>query len=242
MRKKLIPQELVAQSGGAVLRNKLPFRQRAGETTMNRRHYTIMTIDDHRAAAREWAIVHRSVAEFGNAIFEILKDRRRAGQPSKALCGRIPRTLKRIHTALDKIQIGMRELQIRTLPDVAESVACWLENAALEPAAIVQEVTGVLELDRHITAAKALGPAQPAVRRFLNIISLRRHLPVRMMDDALRVLHLIQFLRCQMEDLQFYSLRGRGIPWVNCWLGRNNYVDGGKVGNTDMDNTPLEVN
>jgi len=202
---------------------------------MNRRHYTIMTIDDHRAAAREWATVHRSVAEFGNAIFEILKDRRRAGQPAKALCGRIPRTLKRIHTALDKIQIGMRELQIRTLPDDAESVACWLENAALEPAAIVQEVTGVLELDRHITAAKALGPAQPAVRRFLNIISLRRHLPVRMMDDAIRVLHLTQFLRCQMETLQFDSLRGRGIPWVNCWLGSNNYVDGGDAGNPTLE-------
>jgi hypothetical protein len=33
---------------------------------MNRRHYTIMSIDDHRAAVLEWTTVHRSVAEFEN--------------------------------------------------------------------------------------------------------------------------------------------------------------------------------
>jgi hypothetical protein len=62
------------------------------------------------------------------------------------------------------------------------------------------------------------------------------------MDDAIRVLHLVQFLRCQMEDLQFHSLRGRGIPWVNCWLGSFNYFDGGAVGSPEMSNTALEVN
>ncbi len=33
---------------------------------MNRRNYTTMTLDDHRAAAREMATVHRSVAEFNS--------------------------------------------------------------------------------------------------------------------------------------------------------------------------------
>ena len=209
---------------------------------MNRRHYTIMTIDDHRAAAREWAMVHRSVAEFENAIFKILEDGRRAGRSAKALCGRIPSTVKRIHKALDRIQAGMRELQIRTLPGDAESATCWLETPAVEPAGVAQQVTGELVVHQHIAAARALGPSQPAVRRFLHIISLRRHLPVRIMDYAIRALHLIQFLRCQMEALQFDSLRGRGIPWVNCWLGRNNYVDGGAAGNTDLGNPTLEVN
>jgi hypothetical protein len=209
---------------------------------MNRRHYTIMTIDDHRAAAREWVMVHRSVAEFDSAIFEILKVGRRAGQSAKAQCGRIPSTVKRIHKALDKIQIGMRALQIRTLTGGATSAACWLETATMEPAAMVQQATSVLAVGQHIAAAMALAPAQPAVRRFLNIIQLRRHLPVRIMDDAIRVLHLIQFVRCQMEDLQFYALRGRGIPWVNCWLGPNNYVDGREAGNTDLGNPTLGVN
>jgi len=31
---------------------------------MNRKHYTVMTIDDHRAAAHECSTIHRSVAEF----------------------------------------------------------------------------------------------------------------------------------------------------------------------------------
>ena len=209
---------------------------------MNRRHYTVMTIDDHSAAAREWNTVHRSVAEFENAIFKTLKDGRRAGRSAAVVCRRIPGTVKRIHQALDRIQAGMGALQFRTLSGDAESVGCWVEGATLESAAIVPQAAGVWAVDQHITAARALGPAQPAVRRFLDIIRLRRHLPVRIMDDAIRVLHLVQFLRCQMEDLQFYSLTGRGIAWVNCWLGSFNYFDGGAVGNTDMGNTALEVN
>ena len=189
---------------------------------MNRRSYTVMTIDDHRAAAREWSTIHRSVAEFENAIFKTLKDGRRAGRSAADVCRRIPGTVKRIHQALDRIQAGMGALQFRTLSGDAESADCWVEVATLESAAIVPQAAGVWAVDQHITAARALGPAQPAVRRFLDIIRLRRHLPVHIMDDAIRVLHLVQFLRCQMEDLQFHSLTGRGIPWVNCWLGSFN--------------------
>ena len=209
---------------------------------MNRRHYTGMTIDDHRAAAREWDTVHRAVAEFENAIFKTLKDGRRAGRSAAGVCRRIPGTVKRIHKGLDKIRAGMGALQYRTLPGDAESAGCWMEAVTLESAAIVPQATGAWAVDQHITAARALGPAQPAVRRFLDIIRLRRHLAVRIMDDAIRVLHQFQFLRCQMEDLQFYSLTGRGIPWVNCWLGSFNYFDGDAVGGPDMRNTAWEVN
>ena len=208
---------------------------------MNRTYLTIMTFDDHRAAAHEWSTVHRSVAEFENAIFKTLKDGRRSGRSAADVCRRIPGTVKRIHKALDRIQAGMGALQFRTQPGDAESAGCWLEAATLESAAIVPQATGAWAVDQHITAAKALGPSQPAVRRFLNIIRLRRHLPVRIMDDAIRVLHLVQFLRCQMEDLQFYSLRGRGILWVNCWLGSFNYFDGSAVGSPIMGNTALEL-
>jgi hypothetical protein len=46
------------------------------------------------------------------------------------------------------------------------------------------------------------------------------------MDDAIRVLHLIQIVRLEMNDLQFYMLFGRGIPRVNYWQGQSNHFDG----------------
>ena len=73
--------------------------------TMNRRHYTIMTIDDHRAAAREWATVHRSVAEFENIT-----------SMARGAPGRLHTNVKRIHKALERILIGMRDVEARTLP------------------------------------------------------------------------------------------------------------------------------
>lgn len=198
---------------------------------MNRRHYTIMTIDDHRAAAREWATVHRSLTEFENIT-----------SAARGAPGRLHTNVQRIHKALDRIQTGMREVEARTLPSDAGCGSHWLAVVTVEPVTAVRRPSLVLTIDDHIAAARALGPSQPAVRRFLDIISLRRHLPVRIMDDAIRVLHLTQFLRCQMETLQFDSLRGRGIPWVNCWLGSNNWVDSSAAGNTDLGNTALEVN
>jgi hypothetical protein len=198
---------------------------------MNRRHYTIMTIDDHRAAAREWATAHRSVAEFENISRTV------RGAP-----GRLHTNVKRIDEALERIRTEMREVLLRTLPAEAHKDSCWrAADTAKAATAALQRATRVWTLDDHIAAARALGPSQPAVRRFAGIISNRRHLPVRIMDDAIRVLHLIQFVRCQMEDVQFYTLRGRGIPWVNCWLGRFNYFDGDETGNTDQDKTTLEV-
>jgi hypothetical protein len=136
----------------------------------------------------------------------------------------------------------MRDVEARTLPSDAGFGSHWLAAVTVQPVTAVRRPCLVLAIDDHIAAARALSPSQPAVRRFLDIISLRRHLPVRIMDDAIRVDHLVQIVRCEMEDVQFYTLRGRGIPWVNYWLGPNNYVDGGDAGNTDVGNATAGVN
>lgn len=191
---------------------------------MNRRHLTIMTIDDHRAAAREWAAVHRSVAAF-DKITRIAR-----GAPD-----RLHTNVKRIHKALERILIGMREVEARPLPSDAGRGSEWLAAVPVQPATPAREPSRVLTIDDHITCARLLGPSQPAIHRFLDITSLRRHLPVRILDDAIRIDHLVQVVRCEMEDVQFYTLRGLGVAWVNCWLGRNNYFDGGAAGNNDLE-------
>lgn len=191
---------------------------------MNRRQLTIMTIDDHRAAAREWAAVHRSVAEFENIT------RTARGAPD-----RLHTNVKRIHKALEMILIGMRDVEARTLPGDAGCGPEWLATVPVLPATPARGPSRVLTIDDHITCARLLGPSQPAINRFLDITSLRRHLPVRIMDDAIRIDQLVQIVRCEMEDVQFYTLRGRGVAWVNCWLGWNNYFDGGAAGNNDLE-------
>jgi len=189
-----------------------------------------MTLDDHRAAAREMAIVHRGVAEFQNTIPRVFEEARQAGRSRRDLQRRMRTNLKRVHRSLEKIQAGMREAQTRTRPGDAHD-SCWQEIATVEPTATIQRVTGVLPLDQHIAAARAFGPSHPAIHRFLDIINMRRYLPVRIMDYAIRINHLIQILRCEMEDFQFYTVSGRGIPWVNCWLGSSNHFDGVEAGN-----------
>jgi len=190
---------------------------------MNRRHYTIMTIDDHRAAAREWATVHRSVAEFENITSTA------RGTPC-----RLHTNVTRIHRALERILTGMREVAAHTLPGGARVDSCWRLPDTVKPATATRRPSRVLMIDDHIAAARALGPSQPAVHRFVDIISNRRHLPVRLMDFAIRIDHLVQIVRCEMEDVQFYTLRGRGIPWVNCWLGPFNYFEGEEEGDTEQ--------
>jgi hypothetical protein len=180
---------------------------------MSRNRYTIMTIQDHRAAEREWAKVHRSVTEFQNFI------RSARGTPS-----RLHTNVRRIHKAMETIRTGMLEVVARTLPGNARSDSCWQEPETLPPAATPRPARS-LTIGDHIAAARALGPSESAVHRFIAIISNRRHLPVRILDFAIRIDHLIQIVRCEMEDVQFYTLRGRGITWVNCWLGPSNYFD-----------------
>jgi hypothetical protein len=185
---------------------------------VNRRYLTIMTIDDHRTAACEWATVHRCVDELENII--------RSGR-------RVPDTLhtnvKRIHRDLGRIRREMQEVQACTLPGDHEGDDCWQEIKTVNPAAVAWRSTAVLTLEDHITAARALGPSQPAIHRFLDIISNRRHLPVRILDWAIRIIHLIQIVRCEMEDVQFTTIRGRD-RWVNYWLGSSNCFDGNEGG------------
>ena len=136
---------------------------------MNRRHLTIMTIDNHRAAAREMATIHRSVAVFENAIIKIFEDRWRVGRSARWVRDRIRRNLKRVHKSLDRIQTGMEEVQTRTLAGDEQSDSCWRETVKAELSATVEHVTGVPELDQHVAAGRALGPAKPAMNRFLDI-------------------------------------------------------------------------
>jgi hypothetical protein len=134
---------------------------------------------------------------------------------------------------LEKIRIGMRDVLDRMLPDASGAGGCWASAAtpSTDPATTTgQRPTRVLSVDDHIVAARALGPSQPAINRFLEIISQRRRLPVRLLDCGIRIEHLIQIIRCEMEDVQFYTMRGRGIPWVNCWLGSSNYFEGAEQG------------
>jgi hypothetical protein len=134
--------------------------------------------------------------------------------PATETSERVRRNLQRIRKALDGIQIAMRAVQACTLPLDRLSEYSWKPSETLTPAVARRHPTEVLTLDDHIAAARALGPAEPAMDRFLDIINRRRHLPVRIMDDAIRVLHLIQVVRLEMNDLQFYTLSGRGLPRV----------------------------
>lgn len=84
-------------------------------------------------------------------------------------------------------------------------------------------------------AARAFGLSQPAIDRFLHIINDRRHLPVRIMDSAIHVYHLIQIIRCEMDDVQFYTLHEPGIPYPQCWLGEFSYFEGGEGGDAAQD-------
>jgi hypothetical protein len=200
-----------------------------GRTTMNRRHLTIMTFDDHSAAAREWATVHRCVAEFDNII--------RFG------C-RVPERLranvKRILRDLDGIRREMHELQARTRIGDSHAHDSWQEIISTEAPAAVTRATTVLPLDQHITAARALGAAKLAILRFMKITGDRRHLPVRILDFGLRIEHEIHAVQCVMDDVQHATLRGRD-RLVDCWLGHFNYFDGDEAGSTGQDKTILEA-
>ena len=95
----------------------------------------------------------------------------------------------------------------------------WKPAETRAPVVASRHTTEAVTIVDHIAAARALGPAEPAIDRFLEIINRRRHLPVRIMDEAIRVLHLIQIVRLEMNDLQFYTLSRRGTPRVNCGQG-----------------------
>ena len=173
-----------------------------------------MTIDDHRAAMRELATVHRAVDEFERDHSKTFEVGRHLEPPAAETSKRVRLNLQRIRKVLDRVQIGMLAVHACTLPDDDRSEYGWQPSVTLAPAVVRRHPTEVVTLDDHIAAARALGTAEPAIDRFLEIINRRRRLPVRIMDDAIRVLHLIQVVRLEMNDLQFYTLSGRGTPRV----------------------------
>jgi hypothetical protein len=175
---------------------------------------SVMTLDDHRAAACEVATVHRCVDELERDHSKTFEVGLHMEPPAKETSNRVRRNLQRIRKALGRIQIGLQAVQACTLPDGERPEYGWKPSETLAPAGARRHPAEVVTLDDHIAAARALGPAEPAMDRFLDIINRRRHLPVRIMDDAIRVLHLIQIVRLEMNDLQFYTWSGRGIPRV----------------------------
>ena len=186
---------------------------------MNRKYLSVMTGEDHRAAALELATVQRGVVEFENII-----------RDARGTLSRIHTNVKRIRKAMARIRIGMQEVEARTMPGYCRSDSFyWLAAVTVKPATAARRYYILLPIDQHIAAAQALGPAHLAVLRFLRIIGRRRHLSVRILDWAIRINHLIQYLRNQMEDLQFATLRGDDL-FVNCWLGHLNYFDGDDPG------------
>lgn len=195
---------------------------------MTARQYTSMTLDDHRAAAREWSTVHRSVAEFENIT--------RFG---RQLPGDVHANVKRIRVDLDRIRCDMQEAQNRTSPGTNPADDFWQEFISTEAPATVRRATTVLTLDQHIAAARALGTVKPAILRFLGIVSDRRHLPVRVLDFGLRIERRIHAIRCAMDDVQYATLRGEDRR-VDCWLGHFNYYDGDEAGSRGQNETILE--
>ena len=187
---------------------------------------SLMTVDDHRAAASELTTVHRAVDEFEHDHSKTFEVGPHMEPPATETSCRLRRNLQRIRKALDRIQIGMQSVQACTQPGDERSEYGWKPAETLAPAFARRHPAEVVTLDDHIAAARALGPAEPAIDRFLDIINRRRHLPVRVMDDAIGVLHLIQIVRLEMNDLQFYTLSGGGTPRVNCLQVQSNDFDG----------------
>ena len=175
---------------------------------------SVLTADDHRAAVRELATAHRAVDEFERDHSKTFEVGLHMVPPATATSGRVRRNLQRIRKALDRIQIAMQAVQACTLPGDERSEYGRKPGETLTPAVARRHPAAVVTPDAHIAAARALGPAEPAIDHFLEIINRRRHLPVRIMDDAIRVLHLIQIVRLEMNDLQFYMLSVRSIPRV----------------------------
>ena len=181
---------------------------------MRSRFMSIMTVDDHRAAASDLATVHRAVDEFEHDHSKTFEVGFHLGRPATETSGRVRRNLQRIRKALDRIQIAMQAVQACTLPADERSEYGSKPAVTFTPTVARRRPTEVVTLADHIAAARAMGPAEPAIDRFLDIINRRRHLPVRVMDDAIGVLHLIQIVRLEMNDLQFYMLSVRSIPRV----------------------------
>jgi hypothetical protein len=125
---------------------------------MSRRFMSVMTVDDHRAAASELAAVHRAVDEFEHDHSKPFEVGPHMEPPATKTSGRVRRNLRRIRKALDRIQVAMQAVQACTLPGDERSAYGWKPAETLTPAVARRQATEVVTLADHIAAARALGP------------------------------------------------------------------------------------
>ena len=188
---------------------------------MNRKYSTIMTLEDHRAAARALKTVLVGVTQVECAA-----------QRKQKVPGRMLTRFRRIQRAVEKIYVQMQDVQERTLRRTPDADACWLKPESPQvPACFPPKRVTVMTLAEHIAGARNLGQASRAVPRFLDLVSDRKHLPVRILDIGLQIERLIHQIRCEMDDVQYVTLP-RPDGSVDCWLGHFNYFDGDEDGAT----------
>jgi hypothetical protein len=125
---------------------------------------SVLTVDDHRAAASDLATVQCAVDEFEHDHSKTFEVGLHMDPHATATSGRVRRNLQRIRKALDRVQIGMQAVQACTLPDDARSEYGWKPAETLTPAIARRHPTEVVKLADHIAAARAMGPAEPAIR------------------------------------------------------------------------------
>jgi hypothetical protein len=182
---------------------------------MNRKYSTIMSLENHRAAARELNIVHVGVMRFEHAA-----------QRKEWIPARVFSRLQRIQRDIDKIHVEMQAVQVRTLPHDARAAACWQKPEwRLAPKAAPSKPVSAMPPAMHIASARILGGASRAMLRFLMLVSKRNHLPVRIMDIGLEIKMFVHLIRDDMHHVwRMTQPHVDSFPY--CWVGHFNYFDG----------------
>jgi hypothetical protein len=188
-------------------------------TAMNRKHSTIMSLEDHRAAARELNVVLTGVMRVAGAT-----------QRKEMVPERVFTRLRRIRRAVDKIRIEMQAVLVRTLPNDSGTATCWREpDLSLASAPTPPKSVSVMTPAAHIAAARDMGEARRVVLRFLDLVSDRKHLPVRILDIGLRIDMFIELIRHDMHYVRYATLP-RPDGTADYWVGQFNYFDGDEAG------------
>ena len=190
---------------------------------MNRKYSTIMTLEDHRAAARELKTVLVGVTQVECAV-----------QRKQKVPGRMLTRFRRIQRAVEKIYVEMQEVQKCTLPRTPDADACWLKPELPQvPACIPPKRVTVMTLAEHIACARHLGQASRAALSFLSLVSDRKYWPVRILDIGVRIDNMLDLIRCGMDDVQHLTLPHPDAA-VRCYFGIVNYFEGdedcGRIG------------
>jgi len=190
---------------------------------MNRKYSTIMTLEDHQAAARALEAVLVGVTQVECAV-----------QRKQKVPGRMLTRFRRIQRAVEKIYLEMQEVQVRTLPHDADAADCWRKpELPPAPASVMSKRIPVMTLAEHIACARHLGQASRAALSFLNLVSDRKYLPVRILDIGVRIENMLDLIRCGMDDVQHLTLPHPDAA-VRCYFGIVNYFEGdedcGRIG------------